>query len=62
MTGVRTFKDKVYIGISGTDDLDPETDMGDGFTKKGNIISGGPVSAGGSSATELTVESWRENF
>jgi len=61
VVGARIFKDKVYLGISGTPDSDAEVAVGDTFVKKGNIISGAPV-ATGSGSGELIIESWREKL
>jgi type IV pilus assembly protein PilY1 len=62
VSGVRIFKDKTYMGISGTNDSDIETTIGDSFIKKANIISGGTVAAESSSSQEAVLESWRERF
>jgi type IV pilus assembly protein PilY1 len=61
VVGARIFKDKVYLGISGTPDSDAEVAVGDTFVKKGNIISGAPATTV-SDSTELVIESWQENY
>lgn len=65
LTGVRIFKDKMYLGISGTSprQTDESVKGADGFTKKGNIVVGTPVkgSTGGDPGS-VTLHSWREIF
>jgi hypothetical protein len=64
ITGVRIFKDKIYLGISGIPDSNSQAGvaLGNGLTRKGNIISGAPVAAPSSSSQEAVLESWRERF
>ena len=65
MTGVRIFKDKVYIGISGTSPGQKERSMegADGFTKKGNIVVGTPAKAStAGDPGSAILHSWREIF
>jgi hypothetical protein len=64
ITGVRIFKDKIYLGISGIPDSNSQAGvaLGNGLTRKGNIISGAPVAAESSSSQEAVLESWRERF
>ena len=65
LTGVRIYKDKMYLGISGTSprQKDESVKGADGFTKKGNIVVGTPVkgSTGGGPGS-VTLHSWREIF
>ena len=65
LTGVRIYKDKMYLGISGTSPSQKEESVkgADGFTKKGNIVVGTPVkgSTGGDPGS-VTLHSWREIF
>jgi hypothetical protein len=63
ITGVRIFKDKIYLGISGIPDSDNEVAVGNTLRKKGNIISGMPVALPGpSGALKVKFKSWRENY
>jgi len=62
LAGVRVYKDKVYVSISGTPDNQTEVDLGDGFTKKGSIVYGSPPAAANPEGGVVKIESWRERF
>jgi len=62
LAGVRVYKDKVYVSISGTPDNQTEVDLGDGFTKKGSIVYGSPPAAANPVGGVVKIESWREKY
>ncbi|MDB3946357.1 hypothetical protein N9444_10775, partial [Gammaproteobacteria bacterium] len=62
VAGVRAYKDKVYVSISGTPANQTEVDLADGFTKKGSIISGEIATPSASNSQKAVIESWREKF
>jgi len=61
LAGVRVYKDKVYVSISGTSANQTEVNLADGFTKKGSIVYGAPPAAANSGG-RVKIESWREKF
>jgi hypothetical protein len=65
VTGVRIFKDKVYLGVSGipeSDDPNQQVTLDNDFIKKGSIVSGEPTAAPSSGTQEAVLESWREKY
>ena len=62
VAGVRAYKDKVYVSISGTPANQTEVNLEHGFTKKGSIVYGSASDAENAPGGRVKIESWREKF
>jgi len=62
ITGARIFKNKVYLGISGTPDNQTAINLEHGFIRKGSIVYGSVSDAENAPGGRVKIESWREKF